>query len=147
MNISRSPSRNCVALYHLDLESRTVSFAVVPAPLDSRGNVDTTSTSHGEEVTWEGKILAWPSLQNPCNHTHSPQPANLPSTTTSEYLLPCIHSLYTAEMGRQAFTYSPLFYSLMLTHTHTHTTHKKKLVNSCLSCPHSFHPPPLQKEF
>ena len=44
-----------------------------------------------------------------------------------------------------------LFTSFLLphayTHTHTHTTHKKKLVNSCLSCPHSFHPPPRQKEF
>lgn len=120
VNISRGPSRNCVALYHLALESWTVSCAVVPVPLDSRGNVDTTSTSHCEEVTWEEKILVWPSLQNPCNHTHSRHPVNLPSTTTSKYLLPCIHSLYTAEMGRQAFTYSPLFYSLMLTHTHTH---------------------------
>ena len=98
-----------------------MSFAVVGVPLDSKENVDTTSISHGEEVTWEGKILVWPSLRNPCNHTHSHQPVNPPSTTASEYLLPCIHSFYTAEMGRQAFTYSPLFYSLV----HTHTPHSQ----------------------
>ena len=33
VNISRGPSRNCVALYHLDLESRTVTFAVWSQPL------------------------------------------------------------------------------------------------------------------
>ena len=116
-NISRGPSRNCMALYHLALESWTVSFAMVPVPLDSRRNLDTTSTSHGEEVTWEGKILAWPSLQNPCNHTHSHQPVNLPSTTASEYLLPCIHSTLLRWGGKRLLIH--LFFTPSCLHTHT----------------------------